>query len=217
MRLPDKPVALVRLLADRKDPHLRLGDAEDFLGEGGAHVGELEQVLGPGIRVRAGIDENGGPTRRRKGCRDSRAAHGGSRRISSRQAARSAPVFPAETTASASPRSDRAAGREHGAVPFRAGRIRRLLVHRDDLLGANDLEPAGQGCQDARAAEEDRFDPLGASLERAGDDLLGSTVAAHRVDSDADRRHLGPNRRTRYLPRAAFPEERPHVRSGQSI
>ena len=43
MRLADEPVPLLRLLADREKGDVRVGDAQDLLGEDGAHVRELER------------------------------------------------------------------------------------------------------------------------------------------------------------------------------
>ncbi len=106
----------------------------------------------------------------------------GSRLISSSPAASMAPVFPAETTASASPLPDRAAGGDERAVRFRADGFRGLVVHRDHLLGGDVLEPA---CVERGRAVENRDDPVGGSCERAGDDLIRAAVAAHGVDGDS--------------------------------
>ena len=53
VRLERQLVALLGLLADRQEPHLRIRHLEDLLGEHGAHVRELDEVLGPPVGVRA--------------------------------------------------------------------------------------------------------------------------------------------------------------------
>ena len=55
-------------------------------------------------------------------------------------------------------------------------------MHPDHLGRLDQLEPAGV---EAGRAEEDDVDALGGGFERAGDDLGGRAVAAHRVDRDA--------------------------------
>ena len=62
VRLERELVPLLGLLADREQPHLGLRDLEHLLGEDRAHLGELEQVLGPRVRVRAA--SRGAPTAR---------------------------------------------------------------------------------------------------------------------------------------------------------
>src|SRR5581483_10664074 len=91
MRLERELVALLGLLADRQQPHLGARQAEDLLGEDRAHVAELEQVLGARVRVRAAVEEHRRTVPRRDRDRDRRPE------------ASIAPVFPAETTASADP------------------------------------------------------------------------------------------------------------------
>ena len=187
VRLADEPVALLRLLADREERDPRLANAERLLGEERAHVRELEQVLGAGVRVRAAVDQDASGRRAPgSGIAIAGRCTPGSRPISTRPAASSAPVFPAERATSASPSFDGAAGGEERAVALRARGVAGLLVHRDDVGRVDDLEPAGERRDLALAAVQDRFDRVGAGLERAGDDLLGRPVAAHRVDGDAD-------------------------------
>ena len=65
-------VPLLGLLADREQAHLGPGHVEHLLGEDGPHVGELEQVLGAGIRVRPGVDEHRRTMLRRDHDRDRR-------------------------------------------------------------------------------------------------------------------------------------------------
>ena len=47
VRLQRQLVALLGLLADREEPHLRIRHLEDLLGEHRAHVRELHELLGP--------------------------------------------------------------------------------------------------------------------------------------------------------------------------
>ena len=58
VRLEGELIALLSLLTDREQPHGRLGHLEDVMGEERAHVGELRQMLGAGVRVRTRVDEH---------------------------------------------------------------------------------------------------------------------------------------------------------------
>jgi hypothetical protein len=81
-------VALLVLLADREQAHLGVAAVEDLLGEDGAHVRELDEVLGARVGMTTAMAGRWTPLIRRM-CR--------------RPAASIAPVLPAETTASARP------------------------------------------------------------------------------------------------------------------
>ena len=75
-----------------------------------------------------------------------------------------------------------------------------MLVHADDLAGVDDRhvgrQDAADRADDRLVADED--EPvlgMGAGvIERAGDDLRGTVIAAHRVDGDADPGALRPSR-----------------------
>ena len=58
VRLQGQLVALLVLLADREQTHPGSLDLEDLLGEHRAHVTELEEMLGTGVRPRAGVDQH---------------------------------------------------------------------------------------------------------------------------------------------------------------
>ena len=187
VRLERQLVPLLRLLADREQAHVGPLDVEDLLGEDRAHVRELEQVLGPRVGVRAGVDA--GRTGRCSvgiataiaGPDDARAA----RRMWSRPAASMAPVFPAETTASASPSPTarhgprRATSRASPRTASAGFSSIAIASRRDDVLEPVRVE--------ARRAEEDRLDARRRGVERAGDDLVGRAVAPEGVHGDPDR------------------------------
>ena len=65
VRLDRQLVALLVLLADGEQAHVRTLHAEDLLCEHRAHVGELEEVLGPCVRIGARVDEDALATPRR--------------------------------------------------------------------------------------------------------------------------------------------------------
>ena len=105
VRLERELVALLRLLADREETDASARATPRISSAKTAPiVAELEQVLGAAVGVRADVDR--GPTARRA-CGIGTAIAGrrtpGKRRITTRPAASIAPVFPGETTASASP------------------------------------------------------------------------------------------------------------------
>ncbi len=60
-RLLDPGVALALLLADREERHPRVRDAQHPLGEEGAHVGVLVEVLGGRIGIGADVEEHERP------------------------------------------------------------------------------------------------------------------------------------------------------------
>ena len=147
VRLERELVALLGLLADREQADARLLDAEDLLGEDGAHVGELEQVLGPVVGVRAGVDQDGDARRASGAGRRSRAAsRPAARRMWSRPAASIAPVFPAETTASALAVADRADGGDERRVRLRAHGLGGLVGHLDPV--GRDRRARARPCRD---------------------------------------------------------------------
>ena len=59
MRLADEAVPLLRLLADGEKGDVRVGDAQDLLGEDGAHMPELDEVLRASVGIRARVDQHG--------------------------------------------------------------------------------------------------------------------------------------------------------------
>ena len=108
----------------------------------------------------------------------------GSRRSSRRQAASIAPVFPAETTASACLRPTARQAATSELSGFARDGLGRLLVHRD-LLPV--VSTSSSPCV-SRPAGPKRTGSIASArgLERARDDLLGRAVAAQGVDGDAD-------------------------------
>jgi hypothetical protein len=175
-------VSLLGLFADREQPHLGIRDLEHFLGEDGAHLRELEQVLGPGIRVRAGVDEHrrAVPGRNDDGDRrpvdvrepphveEARSEHGAG--------------VPGRDDGLGGALAHRAAGGHERAVGLGAHGLGGLLVHLDHLRRLDVLEPARV---EPGRAEDHRLDPVGGSLERACDDFLGRPVPARRVNCDS--------------------------------
>src|SRR5262249_58647025 len=64
------------------------------------------------------------------------------------------------------------------------------LRHPDRLGGLDELEATRV---EPLCAEHDRLNVVARSLERAADDLLGTAVAAHRVDRHANRAQAPPS------------------------
>ena len=79
----------------------------------------------------------------------------GRRRMCSSDAASIAPVFPAETTASASPSATARTARTSDESGFEPDRVDRMVVHVDRLGRLDEPETVGL---EARRAEEDRLD-----------------------------------------------------------
>ncbi len=183
MRLERQLVALLPLLADREQPDLGIRDAQDLAAEDGAHRRELEQVLGAGIGIGAGVDE------------DARTALRGDRHADRRpQHARDAPQLdqPGREHRTGVPgRDDRVGGalrnrahrRDERAVRLRADGLGRLLVHLDHPGRLTQLQAVRL---DPGSAEEDGLDRVASRLQGPCHDLGRAAIAAHRIDRDAD-------------------------------
>ena len=189
MGFTDELVALLRLLADREERDGRALDLERVLGEDGAHVGELEQVLGARVGVGARVEQHARAVRARERDRDRRTMDSGKPAdLDEPRGQESAGVAGRERHVGLA-LLDGATGREERAVALGAHGVPGLLVHLDLLVGVDDLESARERLDDLAPAVEDRLDGVAARLERARDDLLRRPVAAHRVHRDPDGRH----------------------------
>ena len=155
VRLERQLVALLRLLADRKQANLGIAHLEHVLGEDGAHVRELEQVLGPRIGVRARVQQHRGPALGRD--------HDGDRRARDSRQATQLQEAGRQHRAGVPGGQDRiglafahgAAGGDEGAVRLATHGLGRLLVHPDHLRRLDELQAPRV---EARRAEEDRLD-----------------------------------------------------------
>ena len=184
MGLERELVALLGLLADREQAHVRLGHAQDLLREDGAHVAELEQVVGSGVRVRAGVEEHRWPAAGRdrdcdRGAMDTpdpaqlEQGRGEHRTGVPRGDDRVRPTL-----------RDEAAGDDERALRLRTDRLGGLLVHADRVASLHELEPT-RG--EVRRPHEDGLDRVGPGEPRAFDDLRRAAIAAHGVYGDARR------------------------------
>ena len=182
VRLERERIALLVLFADREQAHLRIRDVEQLAAEDRAHVRELEQVLGPGIGVRAGVEQHGRPLLGRDRDGDRRPHH-------AREPAQVQQPGGEHRTGVAGgddrvgiAAGDRADRGDEARVGLRPDGLGRLLGHLDPL-GRLDQRQALR--VETRRAEEDDVDPVGGSVERAEDHLVGCLVSPERVDRDA--------------------------------
>ena len=168
VRLERQLVALLRLLADREQAHLRVRERRGSPPRRRRPCAELEQVLGAGVGVRAGVEQHRRAATRRNRHGDRRTADAG-QPAELEQARR-------EHRAGVPGRDDgvglvlrrRPARGDERAVRLRAHRLGRLLVHRDHVGRLDELEPVRV---ERRRADDDRDDPS-RRRQRAGDDLL---------------------------------------------
>ena len=175
MRLERELVALLRLLADREQAHLGPFDVEDLVGEDRAHVRELEQVLRPRVRVRAGVEQDGRPLLRRDRHGDRGPHHAGDpAQVEEAGGEHRARVPGRDDRVGAPFRKRDVCGDERG-VGLGAHRLGGLLVHLDRLGRLDELEPARV---EAGRAEERDVDPVGRCFERACDDLVWGAIPA---------------------------------------
>ena len=123
----------------------------------------------------------------------------GSRRTWRSEAASIAPVFPAETTASASPSPTALTARTSDESGFARTASAGFSCISIASAHGDELEPLRV---ERRRPEEDRRDRLGGRRDGARDDLDRRVVAAERVDRDADRHGSGA-RSTEPAPAAA--------------
>ena len=197
MRFADELVPLLGLLPDREERDRRPRQPDDLLREDGAHVRELHQVLGSGIRVGAGVDQDGRAAERRNGDGDGRTVDVGQPAdLEEARGEHRARVAGADHRVGR-PLVHGPAGQEERALPLLPYGVRGLLVHGHDLLGRDDLEAAGERLEHLGATEEDRRDLVRGSGERPDDDFLRRPIAAHGVDGDPDGLHLRGGRAER--------------------
>ena len=132
-------VALLRLLADREqaDPGRAIRAAPPRRSRPSGRTGAGARAVRRRSRRRRGDRgaERAGMTTAIAG----RSTSG--RRRMWKSPPRAAPVFPADTTASASPVADGSAGGDERAVRLRADRFDGLLVHRDRIRRLDELQP----------------------------------------------------------------------------
>ena len=174
---------------------------------------ELEQVLGPVVGVRARVDQH---RRRRARVGIGTAIAGrstpGRRRRWSRPAASIAPVFPAETTASARPSATArtaATSEESGFARTASAGFSAMSIASGASTSSSPpvSSPAGPKSVDV--------DPVGGRLERAGDDLAGSAVPAQRVDRDAALKRYGALKRSGSTSRPLYVPQVGQTRCGR--
>ena len=117
-----------------------------------------------------------------------------------RPAASIAPVFPAETTASASPSPTA----RQAATSELSGFARTASTGFSCIAITSGASTSSRPCV-SRPAGPKRIGSIcvGGGLERAGDDLVGAAIAAHGVDGDADRIVKLRSRRSERLDLAA--------------
>ncbi len=152
MRLERQLVPLLRLLADREQPHLRVGDAEHLLGEDGAHRRELEQVLGPRVGVRSAVEEHRRALRRDRN-RDRGPKDAGKAPQLEEPGREHRARVPRGDDRVRAPVGDGAHGRDERAVRLRADGLRGLVVHLDHADRLDQLEPVRL---DSGRPEQDR-------------------------------------------------------------
>ena len=190
-------VALALLVAVREQADARLVDAEHAGREGGAHVRELVQLVGPRIGRRADVEHDDRPLPRRQRLHDRRAQH-----------ARQAPQLeqPGGQHGAGRPGRDGGLGaalahEAHACDDRGVGALARgargLLVVRDHVGRVDDL--------DLRVVAHERLElrRVDRTAARAGlrapprrgppHDHVRAPVAAHRVERDGDRGAHAPS------------------------
>ena len=160
MRLADEAVALLRLLADREE-----GDRS-----GRRRPGSPRRRRSPCARTGGGAPGERRRSRPRRSARTCRRWTGAARRSPAggrRGAGGSRAGRPRASRPCSRPRRPRrrslahgAAGGEHRALALVARRVGGLLVHRDDVVGVDDLEALGERLELSRRPEEDGFDAV---------------------------------------------------------
>ncbi len=182
VRLERQLVPFLVLLADREQADLGVPHVEDLLAEDGAHVGELEQVLGPRVGVRAGVEEDARAVARRDRDGDRGPHHAGQPPEVEQPGREHRAGVPGGHDRVGVVLRDRAHRGDEARVRLRPHRLGRLVGHLDHL-GRLDERQALR--VETRRAVENDVDPAGGSVERAEDHLAGRVVATERVDRDA--------------------------------
>ena len=174
VRLERERVALLRLLSDREQPHPRPGDAEHLLREDRAHVAELEQVLGAGLGVGAGVDEDGRAVLGRDDDRDAGAEHAGQAPDVEEARSQDGAGVPGRDDGVGCAVADGAHGADERGLRLAAHRLGGLVVHLDDPRRDDELEPVRV---EAGRPVDDGNDLLGCRGADACDDLVRGMVA----------------------------------------
>ena len=140
VRLERDRVALLRLLADREQAHLGIGHVEDLLGEDGAHVRELEEVLGPRVGVGARRRSAPRPEPRGNDDGDRRTHHAGQAPDVQQPGGEHRARVPCGDDRVGFAGADGSDSGDEARVRLRAHRVRRLLVHLDHVARLDELE-----------------------------------------------------------------------------
>src|SRR5262249_1643518 len=142
IRLERELVALARLLADREEAHLRVGDSEDLLGEDRSHVAELEQVLGSRVGIRTRVEHDAEPAPGRHDDRDRGPIDAGqATELEQARGEHGAGVACRDDSVGIAGADCPASGDER-AVRLPTYRLARLLVHLDHVWRLDELEAA---------------------------------------------------------------------------
>jgi hypothetical protein len=183
--------ALGGLLAVGEQRHARALDPHHDLHEGRAHVGELDEVLGPHGDVRARVEQQERGAGNRHDDRQRRAVHAaGALEAEERGGERGAGRAAGDDRLRATG-GDRLDGLHDRGLGRRAHGPRGVGGLRDRDRGVDDLD-AGAG-QLAGGAEQDHVDPALGGEGGAARHLRGAEVGPVRVDRDRDPLdHVGP-------------------------
>ena len=153
-------------------------------------MGELVQVLGPGIGVRAGVEQEGRPVARRQRDGDRRSHHPGQAAQVEQPGGQHRAGVPGRDDRVGVVLGDRAYRGHEARIRLCAHRFGGLLAHLDPVGRRDERQTAR--LEPGRPVER-HVDPVLRGVERTEDHLLGGLVAAQCVDCDA--RQLEPLRR----------------------
>ena len=181
VRLESQLASLLVLLADRKEADLGVDDAEQLAAEDRAHMGELEQVLRPRVRVRAGVEQHRGAAAGRERDGDRGPCDAGEAAEVEEAGGEHRPGVAGGDYGVRPPIGHRPDGGDEARVGLRPHRVGRLVGHRDDLRRLDERQPFRV---EAGRAEERHVDPVRGRVERTEDHRIGCVVPAERVERD---------------------------------
>ena len=183
MRVEGQRVALLVLLADREQAHLRVARRRAARWLKTAPIwANWSRCSARASALAPASSSTEGPSRAGIGTAIAGRITPGRRRRWIIPAASTAPVLPAETTASVVPSATERTAATRLESGFAAHRLRGLVGHLDRLGRDDERQPLRV---EAFGPEERHLDPVGGGVERAEDHLVGRVVSSKRVDCDA--------------------------------
>src|SRR5439155_18467645 len=141
VRLESELISLLGFLADRQQPNRRIAYVEDLFRETHALVGELQEIVGPGVGVGARVEQNRRSAARGNRHGDRGAAYARDSAQLEQASSQHRPGVARRDDGVSLAFGDGPAGDDEGAVWLGADGFGRYFVHRDHVGRLEQGEP----------------------------------------------------------------------------